>query len=74
MNNLAKTTFFKFSFKDCISNYNGVVNHFNTAGCAKSLDITAGNQALGFAVINSFMVVLAFVAIPVLLGSPSDTL
>jgi hypothetical protein len=60
-----------FYFKDCISNANNAVNHFNTPGCAKPIGITAGNQAMGFGVINSFMVVLAFIAIPVMLGNPS---
>ena len=56
-----------------MSNYNNVANHFRTGGCARQLDRVAGNQAMGFIVINSFMVVLAFVAIPVMLGNPSDT-
>ncbi len=60
-----------FCFKDCVSNANNAVNHFNEAGCAKPIDVTAGNQAMGIGVINSFMVVLAFVAIPVMLGDPS---
>lgn len=48
------------------------MNAFYTQGCSKTLDFAAGNQALGFAVINSFMTVLAFVAMPLLFDSPSN--
>jgi len=61
-------------FKDCISNANNAVNHFNTAGCAQPLDIVAGNQAMGLGVINSFMVVLAFIATPIMLQIPSTSI
>lgn len=62
-----------FCLKDCISNANNAVNHFYTNGCSKSLDMVAGSQAMGIGVINSFMVVLAFVAIPILIKMPSTT-
>ena len=55
-----------------MSNANGVANRFNTAGCAKPIGKVAGSQTMGFGIINSFMVVLAFVAIPVLLEMPSE--
>jgi hypothetical protein len=60
-----------FCFKDCVSVVNGVINHFYTNGCSKPIGLTAGNQAMGIGVINCFMVVLAFVAIPLLVDSPS---
>ncbi|CAF1205016.1 unnamed protein product [Rotaria sp. Silwood1] len=59
----------------CISNANNTVNSFYPIGCAKQLDIVAGNQAMGFGVINSFIIVLAFVAIPLALlagSAPMD--
>jgi len=37
----------------------------------KSLDTTAANQAMGVHVINSFMVILPFIAILILLKIPS---
>ncbi|CAF3241944.1 unnamed protein product [Rotaria socialis] len=55
----------------CISNANGAVNHFYSVGCVKAIQVVAGNQAMGFGVINSFLVALAFVAMPVLLLDPS---
>jgi hypothetical protein len=74
MNNLVTNKKFSlFSFKDCVSNYNGVPNHFNTVGCARSINTVASDITLGFAVINSFMTVLAFITIPTLLGSPAGT-
>ncbi|CAM4777654.1 unnamed protein product [Rotaria magnacalcarata] len=56
----------------CISNANGAVNHFNSEGCVKPIQVVAGNQAMGFGVINSFLVVLAFVAMRVLLLEPTN--
>ncbi|CAF1225786.1 unnamed protein product [Adineta ricciae] len=50
----------------CVSNQNGAVNHFYTNGCIKDLDTIAGNQSMGFGVINCFLIVLSFVAIPLL--------
>ncbi|CAF4126117.1 unnamed protein product [Adineta steineri] len=55
----------------CLSSFSGLVNHFYTTGCVRSIDTVAGNQAMGFGVINSFLVVLAFVAIPLMFRSPS---
>jgi len=43
-------------------------------GCAKPIDKTAGNQFMGFGVINSIMLVLALVAIPILLVEQSETI
>ncbi|CAF0977524.1 unnamed protein product [Rotaria sordida] len=51
----------------CVSNANNVPNKFYQIGCAKQIDVIAGNQAMGFGVINSFMVVLAFVAMPLVM-------
>ncbi|UJR30651.1 hypothetical protein I4U23_018175 [Adineta vaga] len=53
----------------CVSNQNNAVNHFYTDGCLKSLDTIAGNQAMGFGIINSFLAVLAFVAMPIVWNS-----
>ncbi|CAF1057698.1 unnamed protein product [Adineta ricciae] len=50
----------------CVSNQNGAVNHFYTNGCIKDLDTIAGNQSMGFGIINCFLIVLSFVAIPLL--------
>jgi hypothetical protein len=66
-----KRIFFAFSFADCLSNVNGVQNSFYLTGCSKSLDTTASNQVMGIGVINCFMIALAFVAIPVLVKTPS---
>lgn len=68
---LKKIIYFFFFYiliiQDCLSSVNGVANEFSTMGCAKSVDTVAGNQAMGLGIINSFLVVLAFAAIPIML-------
>ena len=55
---------------DCISNFNSSMNSFYINGCSKLLDVTAGDQTMGIGVINAFMIVIAFAAIPILIESP----
>jgi hypothetical protein len=51
---------------DCISNANNVSNNIYTDGCAKQLGKRAVGQTLALAVINSFLVIIALAAVPVL--------
>jgi hypothetical protein len=54
-----------------VSNANNAANNFYFKGCSKELDMTAGNQLMGFGVINSCMLILAAVAVPILFKIPS---
>ncbi|CAF4250828.1 unnamed protein product [Rotaria sp. Silwood2] len=58
----------------CMSHVNNTYNHFYPIGCSKQIDMVAGNQAMGFAVINSFIIVLAFVAVPLLISASSGSM
>ena len=49
-----------------------MINQFYNYGCVAPLGAISSNQFMGFVVINSFLIVLAFVFIPVVLTSPTD--
>jgi hypothetical protein len=62
------TIFFPAINLDCISIVNGVPNSFYTNGCSKQLGKFSVDETLGIVVINSFLVIVALAAIPVLIG------
>ena len=62
----------EFIILDCISNANNVPNDFHIDGCARQLGKLSVGQTLGLAVINSFLFVLALVAIPLLMEMDSQ--
>jgi hypothetical protein len=50
-----------------MSSIGGSVNSFYTIGCSKQIQTDAGNQLLGVAVINCFLLALTLVAIPIVI-------